>query len=144
MTQLDVTWLRALKVFWSLLWRMALCVPPAALLSIVVYDASLELLLSRAETWQIQAESTLLLALGPLGLGAGVLLGTWLTKVVLKKAYSDFRIVLEGPPKRLKIEPRLQAPERRAGRASLSVDAAAIAAVVRRHSPAGQQRRHRV
>lgn len=103
MTQVDVTWLRAFKVFWSFCWRLLICLAaPFFLLSFVIVGApSQELLHS---TWPPPAFS---IALGVLGLTVGAFLGTWLVKIVLSKAYSDFRIVLEGPPRRFKIEPRL-------------------------------------
>ena len=100
MTQLDVTWLRAFKVFWSLCWRLLVyLVAPFSLLSfgaLAIPDRQLP-----------SVPPASVVALIVLALFAGVLFGTWLVKLVLSKAYSDFRVILEGPPQRLKIEPRL-------------------------------------
>jgi hypothetical protein len=109
MSQVDVTWLRAFKVSWSLFWRVAVYLAmPCVVLSFVILSAPPELLLDTLgppNPWIWTPASILVLAV--LALAIATFFGTWFVKVVLGKAYSDFRIVLEGSPKRYKIEPRL-------------------------------------
>lgn len=109
MSQVDVTWLRAFKVSWSLFWRILVyLVLPMAILGFVIVSAPNALLPAPADLtsgWPVTPAS--LIALGALILAIGTFIGTWFMKVVLGKAYSDFRIVLEGPQKQLRIEPRL-------------------------------------
>lgn len=111
-TQLDVTWARACRVFWSIFWRTALfVVAPAFILGIVAYDLSPALVASYGATlplW-LSPEMVAWLALALLGVLLAFVAGAFVMKAVLTKSYSDFRIVLEGPSKPLRIEPRVAA-----------------------------------
>lgn len=108
MNQVKVTWMRAFKVYWSLLWRTALYTGlPCAAILLIVYGVPIEAI-ADPEAMEAMIESASP-AVGLLLIGVliAIVLSTWIVKTVLCQAYSDFRIVLEGPPQRLRIEPRL-------------------------------------
>jgi hypothetical protein len=106
-TTVEVTWTRAVKVFWSLLWRSALW---WALIGVAVAGPVWFFSLPPAgapdpdATFRLTPDTLPFVAIGTI---VGVFIEVWIVKTVMGQAYSDFRIVLEGPPKRLKIEPRL-------------------------------------
>ena len=144
-TQLDVTWARACKVFWSMFWRTALFVViPALLLGIVVYDQTPVLVASYGTTLplSLSPEMAAWLSLAMLGMLFAMVAGTFVMKAVLRKAYSDFRIVLEGPSKPLRIEPRVDAkPVSRRIEPTLTIDPGAAVAPTRERDAARQRPR---
>ena len=83
--KLEVTWWRAARIWWSLLWRgLFYTIIITFLTGILVRLLAASLGLS--EHVQPYAEV--------MGLIAGVPIGIWVVKIVLEKHYSDFRIVL--------------------------------------------------
>ena len=86
MEELDITWVRAFKIWWSLIWRGLLY---GIVLSIVL-GFPLGLIANALGLEQAQAQFLIqnVIAL------CGLFLGIWILKVVLSKSYSDFRIVL--------------------------------------------------
>ena len=90
MTELDVTWGRAARVYWSFVWRTILFMIPFGLVIslIVMFLASIHIL-PEAHRWMIQI----------VGMPFGVLLGIYITKRVLSASMSDFRIALVAVPK---------------------------------------------
>lgn len=147
-TQLDVTWVRACKVLWSVFWRTVLfVVTPALILGIVVYDLSPALVASYGTTLplSLSPEMAAWLVLAVLVVLFAIVAGAFVMKTVLMKAYSDFRIVLEGPSKPLRIEPRVdakQVPQRI--EPTLTIDpSAAIAPTRERDAPPQRPRVHR-
>ena len=104
MRQVDVTLGRTLKVYWSLAWRSAVwLLGPVVLLVALGYRAYAG---NPAGPFNFEApvEWGLLLAcIVAIVIAAPILI----LRSVLRQAYSDFRIVLEGAPRPLKIEPRV-------------------------------------
>lgn len=97
-------------MFWSIFWRTALFVViPVFVLGIVVYDQTPVLVASYGTALPLSPEMAAWLLLAVLGVLFAMLAGAFVMKTVLTKAYSDFRIVLEGPSKPLRIEPRVDA-----------------------------------
>lgn len=85
MQELDVTWLRAIKVWWSMVWRVvavsilvgiAISVVTGFIAGIFGYEKG------------VQAITQLL------GVITGIPIGIWAMKVVLGMEYADFRIAL--------------------------------------------------
>ena len=116
MAQVDVTWTRAFKVYWSMLWRATLyTIAPLGALSAIIYYLMTEA--PDGIDAATSADATLGAMNGalpltpeiliPVAILAIIVVPTWIVKTVLGRAYVDFRIVLEAPPKRFKIEPRL-------------------------------------
>ena len=110
MTQVPVTMGRAFRVYWSLLWRCVLLVllPVALIGSIgaVAYRGELpELAGLPSETVAIAAMlvACVLLLVVPVAI----------VRRVLSRAWPDFRIVLERPEPRFRIEPRFDQPSPR-------------------------------
>lgn len=105
MNTVKVTWLRAAKIYWSLLWRTVLCwtILGAAVsagawtLGFVTFSGGPPdpAVADDAMPW-VAAVSVL-----------GLIVEIWIVKTVMGKVYSDFRIVFEGPPRRYRIEPRI-------------------------------------
>jgi hypothetical protein len=84
--RLDVTWTRALKVWWSLAWRGILFGTLAGALAgacIGIVGAS-----AGADQPTIQKLGSLA------GLAVGLPVGLWVVRTILQKSWSDFRIVL--------------------------------------------------
>lgn len=85
MEKLEVTWWRATKIWWSLLWRgifyaLIIGIP----LGIII--GFLAATLGVAKEIRPYAQVV--------GFIAGIPIGIWVVKIVLEKHYSDFRIVL--------------------------------------------------
>ncbi len=85
MNEIDVTWGRAAKVWWSLVWRTILLSVAAGFVGGIVGSVGAVLGASQ------EAVSTLTAFTG---LGLGVPIGIWVVKLVLGKDYLDFRLVL--------------------------------------------------
>lgn len=90
MNELDVTWSRTMQVWWAFFWRSIVYVMlPAFLLGAVV---GVVLVVNKVplepHAWKLQ------MAGGAIGLFVGV----WLTRVILRKTYSGFRIALVAVP----------------------------------------------
>jgi hypothetical protein len=86
MNELEVTWGRAIKVWWSIMWRAVLFGFIAGLVAgfIVGFIGGM----AGAATGTITTLS---------GIAGGIVaipVGMWVIKVVLTKRYSDFRIAL--------------------------------------------------
>ena len=146
-TQLDVTWARACKVFWSIFWRSVLFVlTPALVPGIVVYDQWPVLVAKYGATLPLSLSPELAtwLAVAVLGLLFAMVSGAFVMKAVLTRAYSDFRIVLEGPSKPLRIEPRVDVKSvpRRRIEPTLTIDPAASAATRERDAARPRSRVH--
>lgn len=86
MTELELTWIRTIKIWWGLVWRM------------MVYSILLGLLISfpvgiLSAAFSFDQPTIDMLAQG-IAAAISLLLGIWILRVVLTKNYSDFRIVL--------------------------------------------------
>lgn len=86
MEELEITWLRATKIWWSLIWRGLLY----GLLFGILISIPLSMATAALGLDQVQAERVIQNITG----ACGLLLGIWVLKIVLGKKYSDFRIVL--------------------------------------------------
>lgn len=120
MTQVDVTLVRAIKVCWSLTWRLTVFVaaPLAALGTAAVRGWGEGLFAADGPLATAGVPPELIIA-ASLAAGAAlvIVMPVCIVRRVLRQAWSDFRIVLEGPPRRLRIEPQLDATvERSRGR----------------------------
>jgi hypothetical protein len=83
---LDVTWTRALKVWWSLAWRGLLFGALAGGLAGFFVGVA-------GSAAGVQLET--IRQLGSLaGLAVGIPVGLWVVRTILQKSWSDFRIVL--------------------------------------------------
>jgi hypothetical protein len=88
-TSIEVTWGRATKVWWSLLWRAALFGLLAGgaigfVIGLILGAAGVAAeVITAAGTWA--------------GLLIGIPVGIWVVRTVLRKSWSDFRIVLVPP-----------------------------------------------
>jgi hypothetical protein len=79
---IDVTWRRALKIWWSIFWRWALvAVLIGAILGLILTSLSL-------------SPTSLEIAKGLLSFVLGPPIGVWAIHTVLRKRWSDFRIAL--------------------------------------------------
>jgi ABC-type dipeptide/oligopeptide/nickel transport system permease component len=86
MEELEITWLRALKVWWSIVWRTLLY---SLIISILV---GIPIGIAAA-TLGLDQESAARLGRS-LGSLLGLFIAVWVVKIVLGKSFSDFRIVL--------------------------------------------------
>jgi len=86
MNEVTVTWGRAIKVWWSLLWRAILYSILAGLI-VGIFVAIFGAILG------IDSASSTGLS-GIFGFLVGIPIGIWVIKIVLQKKYSDFRIAL--------------------------------------------------
>lgn len=85
MEQLEVTWWRATRIWWSLAWRSIFyTLLFTFLLGIII--GLLAATLGVAERIRPYAEV--------IGFIIGIPIGIWVVKIVMEKHYSDFRIVL--------------------------------------------------
>lgn len=83
---LEVTWGRALKVWWSFIWR-------ALLFTIVAGFLAGAIIGGIAGALRVNAQMISLL--GSLaGMIVSLPIGVWVVRMVLRKSWSDFRIVL--------------------------------------------------
>lgn len=90
MKELQVTWVRAIEVWWAMCWRgIVYAMLPAFLLGAV---AGIVLAVNKIPIEP--HERKLQLA----GAAIGVFAGIWIVKVILNKTYSGFRIVLVKTP----------------------------------------------
>jgi len=83
--KLDVTWKRAIKVWWALCWRgilytVAITFPIGIVLGVVAALVG--------EVEHARAYGRLL------GMILGVPIGIWVVRIILNKQFSDFQIVL--------------------------------------------------
>ena len=86
MNEIDVTWGRAAKVWWSLLWRSLLFAGVAGFgVGVIVGVVGAIVGASREAVSVISFFA---------GLGLGVPIGIWVVKLILTKNYSDFRVAL--------------------------------------------------
>jgi hypothetical protein len=86
MEELEITWLRALKIWWSIVWRTMLY---SILFSIL---AGIPIAISTAA---LGFDEAVALQVGRLiGLVIGFIVAVWVVKIVLGKSFSDFRIAL--------------------------------------------------
>ncbi len=86
MEELEVTWLRSIKVWWSITWRVviySLALGFIVSMPLGLAAAALELDVSLAR-WLTQTA----------GMLCGFFIAVWVIKIVLGKHYSDFRIIL--------------------------------------------------
>jgi hypothetical protein len=83
---LEVTWGRAIKVWWSIVWRAVLFGAIAGFVAGAVAGA----LLGAAGV----AGQTIASVGAWLGFGVSLPVGIWVVRSVLRKSWSDFRIVL--------------------------------------------------
>jgi hypothetical protein len=104
MAQMDVTLSRAFKVYWSLLWRLVLFVAaPLVALGGLTFSPTAAMLIDAAG---MTPDVLLSLSVG-IGVPLALVVPVCIVRRVLRQAYADFRIVLEGEPRRLRIEPQL-------------------------------------
>jgi ABC-type uncharacterized transport system permease subunit len=82
----EVTWLRAVKVWWSLLWRTVLFVFLAS--AVIGFILGMIMGLFKAEPQAIITTSIII------GYIVSILIGIAVTRIVLKKEYSDFKLAL--------------------------------------------------
>ena len=84
--ELDVTWLRAVQVWWALFWRsLAYTVVPAGLFGgIVGAVLAVNKIPAEPHLWKVQVVCGV----------AGIFIGIWITKIILSKGYPGFRIAL--------------------------------------------------
>lgn len=86
MEELELTWTRAIKIWWSLVWRlMVYSMVLGLLISLPIGLLAAALGLDEAQTRMLSQGMASLLSL---------LLGIWVLRVVLSKHYSDFRVML--------------------------------------------------
>ncbi len=84
--EIDVTWGRAAKVWWSLLWRSILFAGVAGfVVGVIVGIVGAIAGASREAVSVVSAFA---------GLGLGVPIGIWVVKLILSKNFSDFRVAL--------------------------------------------------
>jgi hypothetical protein len=83
---LDVTWGRALKVWWCLVWRVIVFGMLAGLVAGAVVGG-----IAGAAGVNPQRISSLG---GLAGMVAGIPVGIWVVRTILRKSWSDFRIIL--------------------------------------------------
>lgn len=86
MKELEVTWLRTVKVWWSLTWRIVIY----GMLFGIVIRLPLGLITTALGIEEALANIIIQNTMTVMAL----LIGIWVTKVILRKTYSDFRIVL--------------------------------------------------
>ncbi len=82
---LQITWLRALKIWWSLAWRSVVFGSIAAFLAGLIVG-SLSSVLGNNHLTNIYVQSA--------GLLVGIPVGILVVKIVLSKEFKDYRIVL--------------------------------------------------
>ena len=86
MNEVELTWGRTIKVWWSLMWRGWLFAFIAAFIVGIIVA------IVRAIIGFDQGTGVLVSTLG--GFLIGLLIGMWVVKIILNKKYSDFRIAL--------------------------------------------------
>jgi len=86
MTEVDITWDKVTKVWWSLMWRGLLF----GLLSGFVLGFIIGFVGTLAHVDKSIIQPLCIIA----GLLVGIPVGLWVTRNVLKKKYKDFRIAL--------------------------------------------------
>lgn len=96
---LDVTWARALKVWWSLMWRGVLYGLVAGIGTGAIVGFVLAVVVYVAESAGLKGIGDpiggLMSSIGGLFGGiAGAAVGVWVVRNILRKSWSDFRIVL--------------------------------------------------
>jgi hypothetical protein len=84
--ELDVTWSRTMQVWWAFFWRgIVYIMLPAFLLGAVVgVVLAVNKVPIEPHAWKLQM----------IGGAIGLFVGIWLTRVILSKTYSGFRIAL--------------------------------------------------
>ncbi len=87
--ELEITWARAIRVWWALLWRNILAILGAMLIGGVV-GGILGFVLSVAGV----SEEVIMLIATPLGGLIGLAVSIVPVKLVLGRKYGDFRLVL--------------------------------------------------
>jgi hypothetical protein len=92
-TELEVTWPRALRVWWALAWRSFLAIPLAGALGCVI-GFVMGLLGPLLHVDQRRVMFAIQLVVMPMGAAIGVLVGIWATRAVLRKSFREFRIAL--------------------------------------------------
>lgn len=85
MEKLDITWKRAIKVWWALLWRgilftLLITFPIGIVIGVIAA--------SMGEVEHVRIYGRLV------GMILGIPIGIWVVKIVLNKQFSDFQIVL--------------------------------------------------
>ncbi|HSR63343.1 MAG TPA: hypothetical protein VLN56_08060 [Gammaproteobacteria bacterium] len=85
MQELDVTWIRAIKVWWSMVWRV-IAVSILAGIAISVVVGFIAGIFGYKEGVQVITQL--------LGIITGIPIGVWAVKVVLGMEYADFRVAL--------------------------------------------------
>ncbi len=86
MNEIDVTWGRATKVWWSLAWRSLLL--PGVAGFVVGFIIGIVGAIVGASPETVSAISFFA------GVGVGVPMVIWIVKLILSKNYSDFRVAL--------------------------------------------------
>lgn len=86
MEEIEITWLRALKIWWSIVWRILLYSAAfSVLVGIPIGIAAAALGLDPEAAGQVGRI---------LGTLMGLVIAVWVVKIVMGKSFSDFRIVL--------------------------------------------------
>jgi hypothetical protein len=91
--ELEITWARAVRVWWALMWRSLLAMPLGAAVGCFV-GAVMGFIGHLLGLPQQDVLFFIRIVTAPLGLGLGSLVGLWATWTVLRKRYSEFRIAL--------------------------------------------------
>ena len=86
MNEVEVTWGRAVKVWWSVMWR--------AVLFGVIAGFVAGFIVGLVGGFAGADRGTITTLSGAAGAIAGIPVGIWVIKVVLTRKYSDFRIAL--------------------------------------------------
>ena len=84
MQEVEITWGRAIKVWWSIMWRGSVYGFIAGF--VAIFTVGEILTVSELETWGV-----------PISIIAGIPAWMWAVKTVLAKSYSDFRVALLVP-----------------------------------------------
>ncbi|MEC9407229.1 MAG: hypothetical protein VX549_08135 [Pseudomonadota bacterium] len=90
MNELDVTWGRTMQVWWAFFWRgiVYVMLPAFFLGAVVGVVLAVNKVPLEPHAWKLQM----------VGGAMGLFVGIWLTRVILRKTYSGFRIALVAVP----------------------------------------------
>lgn len=90
MNELEVTWARTIQVWWAFFWRgiVYVMVPAFVLGAGIGIALAVNKIPLEPHAWKIKSA----------GGAFGLFVGIWLTKLILSKTYSGFRIALVALP----------------------------------------------